>query len=350
MEKRKKKEVNTLENDVMVSVIMPTYNTPEEYLKKSIESILNQSYSNLEFIIICDGSVNDEKIIEKYKDNRIKIIKHIKNEGIAKSLNEAINMAKGKYIARMDSDDISLKNRIKKQVNFMEKNKNIVVCGMDAKCIGNNKRIKSTFNIKPQEIAIQLLYMNCVIHPTVMLRKSFLDENNIRYNEDFQCSQDFELWARIVDDSNFAIIPKIGLLHRVHNKQISQEKSDIQKKLREEIINKNIKKISTKNIKDTKKFLLSLSGNIKMNMSNYKMIINWADLVINEQKESERGLYKKVLYNRIFQIIISTDELRENIIKILKYEKKIINFNNFNYLIYKILKLLEARVLDLFYK
>ena len=190
MEKRKRKEVNVLKNDILVSVIMPTYNTPEEYLKKSIESILNQSYSNIEFIIICDGCIEDEKIIENYKDNRIKIIRHTKNEGIAKSLNKAIDIAKGKYIARMDSDDISLKNRIKMQVQYMEKNKNIMVCGMDAKCIGETKRIKSTYNIRPQEVEIQLLYMNCMIHPTVMLRKSFLDENNIRYNEDFQCSQD----------------------------------------------------------------------------------------------------------------------------------------------------------------
>ncbi len=350
MEKRKKKEVNILKNNVTVSVIMPTYNTPEEYLQKAIESILNQTYSNLEFIIICDGSCNDAKIIEKYKDKRIKIIKHIQNEGIAKSLNEAINMARGKYIARMDSDDISLKDRIKQQVEFMEKNPNIILCGMDAKCIGNSNRIKSTYNIKPQEIEIQLLYINCIIHPTVILRKSFLDENNIRYNENFQCSQDFELWSRIVDDSNFAIIPKIGLLYRVHNKQISKEKSDIQKKLREEIINRNIKKISAKNIKETKKLLLSLSGNVKMNMSNYKEVINLTEIIINEQKENLKNCYKKVFYNRIFQIIISTKELRNHLIEILKENRKLINLNNSKYLIYKTFKIIEGRILSLFYK
>ena len=246
MEKRKRKEVKVLKDNIIVSVIMPTYNTPEEYLKKAIESILNQSYSNLEFIIICDGSVNDEKIIEKYKDSRIKIIKHAKNEGIAKSLNEAMNIAKGKYIARMDSDDISLKNRIKQQVKYMEENNDIVVCGMNARCIGKSNKIKSTYNRKSEEIGVQLLYMNCVIHPTVMLRKSFLDKNKIKYNEKFTCSQDYELWTRIITNNNFAIISKVGLLHRVHSKQISQKKGNIQKRLREEIINENAKKLKQK--------------------------------------------------------------------------------------------------------
>lgn len=348
MEKRKRKEVNVLKNDILVSVIMPTYNTPEEYLKKSVESILNQSYSNIEFIIICDGCIEDEKIIENYKDNRIKIIRHIKNEGIAKSLNEAIDIAKGKYIARMDSDDISLKNRIKIQVQYMEKNKNTMVCGMDAKCIGETKRVKSTYNIRPQEIEIQLLYMNCIIHPTVMLRKSFLAENNIRYNEDFQCSQDFELWARIVDHNNFTIIPKIGLLHRAHKNQISQKKTEIQKKLRYEIINTNIKKIKYENEKDAKNLLLILSGSNEINMSNCKEIIELANSIIEKQYNTK--LYKKVLYNRIFQIIISTKKLRKHIIKILKENAELLNFNNLKYLMYKTFKFVEENILNLFYK
>ena len=340
--------MNVLKNNILVSVIMPTYNTPEEYLKKSIESILNQSYYNIEFIIICDGSIDDEEIIESYKDNRIKIIRHMKNEGIAKSLNEAIDMAKGKYIARMDSDDISLKSRIKMQVQYMEKNKNIMVCGMDAKCIGETERIKSTYNIRPQEIEVQLLYMNCIIHPTVMLRKSFLDENNIRYNENFQCSQDFELWARIVDDNNFAIIPKIGLLHRAHKNQISQKKGEVQRKLRYDIINTNVKKIKFDNVKDAKKLLLILSGSNETNMSNCKEIVELANSIIEEQDNTK--LYKKVFYNRIFQIIISTKELRNHVIEILKEDHELINLNNLKYLIYKMFKIVEGNILNLFYK
>lgn len=336
--------MKVLKDNIIVSVIMPTYNTPEEYLKKAIESILNQSYSNLEFIIICDGSVNDEKIIEKYKDSRIKIIKHAKNEGIAKSLNEAMNIAKGKYIARMDSDDISLKNRIKQQVKYMEENNDIVVCGMNARCIGKSNKIKSTYNRKSEEIGVQLLYMNCVIHPTVMLRKSFLDKNKIKYNEKFTCSQDYELWTRIITNNNFAIISKVGLLHRVHSKQISQKKGNIQKRLREEIINENAKKIKTKKIEDARNLLLGLSGDIQIDMSNYKELIKLADSVIKEQDKYTMNLYKKVFYNRIFQLIMTTKELRKNIIRILKENKELINFNNFKYIVYKIVNLIEEKI------
>lgn len=348
MAKRKKKEVNVLKDKIMVSVIMPTYNTPEEYLKKSIESILNQSYKNIEFIIISDGSIQDEKIIKQYNDARIKIIKHRKNEGIAKSLNEAIDMSKGKYIARMDSDDISLRNRIKKQVKYMEKYKNIMVCGMEAKCIGKSNRIKCIYNKKPEEIQIQLLYMNCLIHPSIMMRKSFLDENKIRYNEEYTCSQDFELWARIVEKNNFAIIPKIGLLLRIHNSQISQRKGKIQKELREKIIDSNLRKINIDNNDDNKKLLLSLSGNNDINMSNYESIIKLAANIIDKQEDNTKKTYKKIFYNRIFQIIVSNKELRKNIFNILKEEKKLRSFNNFMYLIYKISKLLEEKIIGLF--
>ena len=101
----------------LVSVVMPNYNTEEEYLRSAIESILNQTYSNFEFIIIDDGSTNDSvSIIESYDDERIVLIKNTENQGVTRSLNIALDHCKGDYIARMDSDDVSFPNRFEKQV------------------------------------------------------------------------------------------------------------------------------------------------------------------------------------------------------------------------------------------
>ena len=119
-----------MKNNSLVSVIMSTLNTKEEYLIPAIESILNQTYKNLELIIVIDGGNDDILIKKAFDDNRIKFIKHDTPMGLPYSLNEAIDMCKGDYIARMDSDDISLKNRISEQVNYMNKHREIDICSV----------------------------------------------------------------------------------------------------------------------------------------------------------------------------------------------------------------------------
>ena len=185
-----------------VSVIMATYNTPKEYLINAIESILNQTYSNIEFIIVCDGSVADYDIVKKFKDKRIKIILHENNKGLPSSLNEAINMATGEYILRMDSDDISLKDRIKEQVQFLEKHNKIDICGMYAKVFGEKNYIMTVFMHNPKYIGSQLLYRTCLVHPAVAFRASIFKSENIRYDEEFLCAQDFEMWSKIYQNNN----------------------------------------------------------------------------------------------------------------------------------------------------
>ena len=115
---------------VSVSVLMSVYNTKEEYLRKAVESILNQSFTDYEFIIFNDGG--DKKIttiIQGYSDKRIRLVENSENIGLTKNLNKGITMARGKYIARMDADDISLPNRLKVQYYYMEKHPDIDILG-----------------------------------------------------------------------------------------------------------------------------------------------------------------------------------------------------------------------------
>lgn len=130
-----------MEKKPTVSVLMSTYNTPNEWLSESIESILNQTFGDFEFLIVDDCSkTNIEEIQKKYNDPRIKWIKNEVNMGLTKSLNKLLRMAKGKYIARMDSDDISLAERFQVQVQFMDKHPNVIVSGTYRRAFGNENK------------------------------------------------------------------------------------------------------------------------------------------------------------------------------------------------------------------
>lgn len=273
----------------LISVIMSSLNTPKEYLMKAINSILEQSYKNFEFIIIIDGG-NDDKIVEKIIDKRIKMVKHENSIGLTKSLNEAIKLSNGKYVARMDSDDISLKERFKIQVEYMEKNQNIDVTSMFYKEIGKSKKNVREVFYNANEIKCKLFFTNLIAHPCVMIRKSFLNKNNMLYNEEFPYSQDLELWTRVVNCGQIAIIPKFGLLYRIHDKQISTEKSQKQMKLYYSVLARNLRELNIE--EENLRFLLELNG--KKKLSNKKELQNFIKFAVDKNKVIKKYDAKKM--------------------------------------------------------
>lgn len=175
-----------------VSVIMSVYNEKTEWLKQSIESILNQTYANIEFIIILDNPNNFELkgVIERYKeDERIKFSINDMNRGLVYSLNKAIKMCTGNYIARMDADDISLPNRIEKQITYLFDNNLDIVGSNVINMYPDGKRIYSHYPITPSEINLFLCNANALAHPTWLLKKECYHKvgmyRNIYSNEDY---------------------------------------------------------------------------------------------------------------------------------------------------------------------
>jgi glycosyltransferase involved in cell wall biosynthesis len=156
-----------------ITVLMSAYNA-EKYISESIESILNQTFNDFEFIIINDGSTdNTAKIIKSYKDDRIKYISH-ENSGLAKSLNKGIRVANGTYIARLDADDVSYPERLEEQFKFMEDNPTYVVCGSYADVIDESGNFIYIFNDIPsvdKEIKNAMNYKNCFIHSSTFYRR-----------------------------------------------------------------------------------------------------------------------------------------------------------------------------------
>lgn len=206
-----------------VSVVMPVYNG-EKYLREAIDSILAQTFTDFEFIIVNDGSDDGTKeIIRSYDDARIVYLENRENSGIVVTLNKGLDRAVGKYIARMDSDDIAVKERFEKQVAFLDRNKDIGLLGTGICIFGEGiEREERVFTKKHDLLKAELIFHSCFAHPTVMMRRSVLADNDLRYNENFAGREDFALWWEIVKVSRVATLSDILLYYRIHNKQITQ--------------------------------------------------------------------------------------------------------------------------------
>lgn len=207
----------------LISVVMPVYNA-EKYLVEAIESILEQTYEKFEFLIINDGSTDSSSIIiDSYakKDSRITHVKN-QNQGISLSLNCGIALAKGEYIARMDADDISLAVRFEEQIKFMEKNQNVGVCGTWVDLIGEIKAGEyKRHPTSDEELKVRLLFSVCFVHPSVIMRRELLVRTNNFYDPTYTSAQDYELWSRLKDCTQFANIPKTLMKYRVLSDSVS---------------------------------------------------------------------------------------------------------------------------------
>jgi glycosyltransferase involved in cell wall biosynthesis len=182
-------------NNPKISVIMSVYNGGK-YLREAIESILAQSFTDFEFIIVNDGSTdNSLEIIQSYDDERIKIINNEKNLGLTKSLNKALKKARGEYIARQDADDISLPNRFEEQMKYFERYPETVVLGTSIYVINGAGKLLMK-EIAPSDPSKILLNTNAFTHGSVIFKKAVVDELGY-YNELLKYSQDYELWSRI---------------------------------------------------------------------------------------------------------------------------------------------------------
>ena len=204
---------------MLVSIIMPIHNS-EQHIEEALKSILNQTYKDFEFIIVNDGSKDKSvDIIKKFNDKRIKII-NLKHVGISKALNYAIEHARGEFIFRMDSDDISENNRIEIQLQFMLENPSIDLCGSFMKIIDQNgNKISDKFlPITNSEIFKSIEYNSNIMHPTFCFRKKSFDIIG-GYRDEFIYAQDYDFLLRGVSNGfKYYNIPKILLKYRLPNR------------------------------------------------------------------------------------------------------------------------------------
>ncbi|MCI9078951.1 MAG: glycosyltransferase [Lachnospiraceae bacterium] len=234
----------------LVTVIMPVYNA-EKYLAEAIESILVQTYSNFEFIITNDGSTDSsEDIIKKYaaKDKRIRMVSR-ENKGLVYTLNEQINMSNRKYIVRMDADDISHKERIYKQVHYMENNQDIYLAGCyydmlvepgtDEEIVKCIKRVNKNVNKFNDKIPQHMFLGYVLIHPTWIFRKELIE--NIGGYGDYRHFEDGEfLFRTLAAGYRIGTVPEKLFQYRVYNSSKSGSDRLSNTGLKEDMINYHI--------------------------------------------------------------------------------------------------------------
>jgi len=195
------------------------------YLKDAVKSILNQSYKNFEFIIVNDASTDGTfKYLKNLKDKRIKLIDNLKNFGLAASLNKALTASKGSYIARMDADDVCLPNRLVIQLDYLEHNPQISLCGCWVNLIDKNGKVigEKKYPIGDLEIKKALKWYQPIVHPTFFARSEFYKQLN-GYNENFDYAEDYELLARAIKKNKLANIPQKLLLWRLADDRRSRK-------------------------------------------------------------------------------------------------------------------------------
>ncbi len=244
-----------------VSVLMPVYNVKEEYLRESIKSILNQTFTDFEFIILDDCSTTEiESIVSSFNDTRIKFYRNETNLGIANSRNRLMELATGEYAALMDNDDISLPQRLQKQVEFLDKNKDISVVSASYETFPKKQIIKHPLN--PGYLD---LLKGCVItHPCVMLRLSDLRKYDLKYDPSYICSQDYELWTRAIRFLKMANLEEILLKYRVFEESITQKKAALAEK-EDRKIKQNMLDFLTLDKDIQNKIMYQESSNIRKN-------------------------------------------------------------------------------------
>lgn len=206
-----------------ISVLMPVYNC-ELYIKEAVDSILNQTFTDFEFLIIDDASTDKTvSVIKTYNDPRIQLIEKPVNSGLTISLNMGLVLAKGIYIARMDGDDISLPKRFEKQVAFLDGNPEVIMCATSYSIIGDNEifLLPETH----QEIKINFLTGNCIVHPSVMLRNNVIVANNIIYDQQMEPAEDYDLWVRLLLIGKLHNLQECLLRYRVHDLQVSSTRN-----------------------------------------------------------------------------------------------------------------------------
>lgn len=225
----------------LVTVFITAYNC-EKYIAQALESIINQTYKNIEILVIDDcSSDNTVRIIHQYKEReeRLTYIVNEKKMGIPYNRRMGVELARGKYLAIMDADDVSMLKRIETQVAYMEKRPEIMAVGSYYKLFGKAlNHVVKKIKLQPQEIKICLIFNDPILNSSAMIRLDQMKELKINYHLDYFVSQDYGLWADISKSSNIDIIPKILVKYRTGHNNITAESLKQKRNQRKKIIDR----------------------------------------------------------------------------------------------------------------
>ncbi|MBA3704886.1 MAG: glycosyltransferase family 2 protein [Bacteroidetes bacterium] len=301
---------------VKVTVVMPAYDA-EKYIKQAIESILNQTFKDFVFLIINDGSTDQtEKIILSYADKRINYVKNEKNIGLIATLNYAISITDTEYMVRMDADDISLPDRIDRQIDFMQRNESVWVCGSQVEYFGQSQKI-SAFPETHDSIKAQLLFENCIAHPSVIMRLNHIKKYQLFYSPDFINIEDYDLWLRIAMIGQLANINTPLLKYRLEGQNITIRNWQTREKRLKLVYQNLLQELGVDVTEENLKLHIELSGNSETICGIKKLRLYTESLIANNKakkiysayslslilQQLWKQLFFKVAHNGFFETI-----------------------------------------------
>lgn len=221
-----------MKNKPTFSVLMPVYNCAL-YLAEAIESILNQTFTDFELIVLDDGSTDDSaEIAKSFTDSRIVYHCNEKNLGLANNLNVGLRMARGRYIARMDGDDISLPERLQTQYDYLESHPDIDLCSCGLQMFGTEDTVWVRES-DPEAVKITMMFYSPVLHATSVWRRESFEKHNLYYDQNAFPAEDYELWSRAVFYCKLVNIPQVLYRYRIHGIQVTKTDDRVAQKDRE---------------------------------------------------------------------------------------------------------------------
>ena len=215
-------------NEPLVTVLMTVYN--RENVSATVESILRQTYQNLEFLIVDNASTDRTRdVIEALNDGRIKLVVNEQNYGQTYSLNRGLCLAKGKYIARIDSDDIALPDRIEKQVHFLENNPDYCLVGSFVRYINDDDELTVEMNMPTSDLGMRVMQkIACAMyHPAAMYRRDVIVSNNIKYDPNIHMAEDYDMWRNLMHHGKALNLPEVLLYYRKGNNNDSSKHAQL---------------------------------------------------------------------------------------------------------------------------
>ena len=270
-----------------VSVILPVYNG-EKYIAESVESILNQTYKDFEFIIVNDASTdNTLSILKSFDDPRIRIVNNEVNLKVVKSLNKALNLATGNYVARMDGDDIASPLRFEQQLEYFKQHSEIDICATQIEVFGDKKYITRQYE-HHEFIKASLLFLNVINHPSVMFKRASFVDNGFYYDESYNNAEDYGLWVKVLDTLKFAIHPQVLLKYRVHSDNVSVKKSsnwDVLRAINFRVYSQLLNRIGVKANAWELEYHIEIGFGNEV-LANYSHYLNWLQKIIKANKET----------------------------------------------------------------
>ena len=309
----------------LLSVIMPVYNG-EKYLSETIESILNQTFTDFELLILNDNSSDStQAIIERYqqKDSRISVIVKEANVGPANLRNEGFSLAKGEYIALMDADDIALPTRFEKQIQVLNAHPEVGVCGTWFTFFGGKKDKTVRQPEKHAKIKVSFLSSCSIGNPTVMVRKSALKE--YRFENQYVPVEDYDLWSRMITTTNFYIVQESLLNYRQHDSNISKTKIDN--------VNRSVRAVKINMLKqfgidssdaNIDAYLNALTLKRKLTPEEIKQTIKAAKFLISQNEKLgnfDAGLLKKQIDSVLLRTVRNAKKHNISFFNYLKKEE-----------------------------